>query len=234
MDSAEKIVNRLLSDMGFGNIAFEPDGNVTPDFVIDGRIAVEARRLTQIYDDGSKPRSLSEVSIPLNQKVENLLKSFEGNGQESWWVSYGYKRPVPSWKQELEPQLRQALQTFISSPNRYSGRIYEASNFDMDLRETSTPFEQFFVLATIQDFEAGGWVVGEFLKSINHCIDEKTRKVASAKHKYEKWWLALVNYTGMALDDRDRGQLLENLQPHHEWDRVLIVTASDPPRYFEC
>lgn len=61
MDSAEEVVNRLLSNMGFGNIAFEPDGNIPPDFVINGRIAVEVRRLTQIHDDGGGPRGLSEA-----------------------------------------------------------------------------------------------------------------------------------------------------------------------------
>lgn len=234
-DAAEEIVHRLLSGMGFVSIAPEPDGNVTPDFVIDGKIAVEVRRLTQIHDDGSKPRGLSEVAIPLTQQVENLLNSIEGNGQGSWWVSFGYKRPVPPWKQ-LRPQLRQALESFILSPDKCSRRVYETPNVDVDVDQASIPLERFFMLGGIQDYEAGGWVVAEFLKSINHCIDEKTRKVAASanKHKYEEWWLALVNYTGMALDDRDRGVLLENLQPHHEWDKVLIVTASDPPRYFEC
>ncbi len=90
------------------------------------------------------------------------------------------------------------------------------------------------MLGGIQDYEAGGWVVSEFLKCFNFCIEEKTRKVANAKHKYDEWWLALVNFTGMALDEGDRGQLLENLPPHPDWNKVLIVTASDPPKYFEC
>ncbi len=101
MDSAEEIVNRMLSNMGFGSIAFEPDGNIPPDFVIDGRIAVEVRRLTQIHDDGSGPRGLSEVSISLTQKVEKLLNSIEESGQGAWWVSFGFRRPVPPWKQVL-------------------------------------------------------------------------------------------------------------------------------------
>jgi hypothetical protein len=232
MDLVEKIVNRLLSDMGFKSIEFEPNGNIPPDFVIDGKIAVEVRRLTQIHDDGSKPRGLSEVAIPLTQQVEKLINSIEGNDQGSWWVSFGYRRPVPPWKQ-LEPQLRQTLEAFILSPNKCSGRIYETPHIDLDVDQASISLERFFMLGGIQDYEAGGWIVAEFLKSINHCIDEKTRKVAAFRHKYDEWWLALVNYTGMALDDRDRGQLLEALQPH-SWDKVLVVTASDPPRHFEC
>jgi hypothetical protein len=234
-DAAEEVVHRLLSGMGFENIAPEPDGNVTPDFVIDGRIAVEVRRLIQIHYDGSKPQDLSVVAFPFSQQVENLLNSIEGNGQGSWWVSVAYRRPMPPWKQ-LRPQLRQALEAFILSPDKRSRRIYETPNVDMEVHEASIPLKRFFVLVGNPDYDAGGAVVAEFLKSINYCIDEKSRKVAASgsKHKYEEWWLALVNYTGMALDDRDRGQLLENLEPHPDWDKVLIVTASDPPKYFEC
>lgn len=87
MDSAEEVVNRLLSNMGFGSIAFEPDGNIPPDFVINGRIAAEVRRLTQIHDDGGGPRGLSEVSISLTQRVEKLLNSIERSGQGAWWMT---------------------------------------------------------------------------------------------------------------------------------------------------
>lgn len=190
MDSAEEVVNRVLSNMGFGSIAFEPDGKIPPDFVIEGRIAVEVRRLTQIHDDGSGPRGLSEVSIPLTQRVDKLLNSIEGSGQSALWVSFGFKRPVPPWRQVLEPQLRRALEAFIQSPNKCSGRIYEMPHVNVDVHEASIPLERFVVLGGFQDYEAGGWVVVEFLKSISYCIDEKTRKTAAVRHKYDGWWLA--------------------------------------------
>lgn len=236
MDRAEEIVERLLSDMGFANIAPEPDGNRTPDFVINGRIAVEVRRLTQIHDDGNKVQALSEVSIPLSQKFEKLLNSFEKIDERSWWVAFGYKRPLPSWKHVLGPQLRRALEEFALSTEKRDGTIFDTPHFDVDVRETSNPFDRLFVMAVMQDREAGGWVVGEFLKSISYCIEEKSRKVTAAgvRHKYKEWWLALVNQTGLALDDHDRGELLAILPPHPDWEKVLLVTASDPPRHFEC
>lgn len=232
MDAAEKIVNRLLTDMGFKRIEFEPDGNIPPDFVIDGKVAIEVRRLNQIHDDGSGPRGLSEVSISLTHRVEKLLKSIESNHQGAWWVSFGFRRPVPPWR-ELEPQLRDALEAFILSPNKCSERIFDMPYANVEVLEASIPLERFFMLGSIRDYQAGGWVIAEFLKSINHCIDVKTQKIAAVRHKYAEWWLALVNDTGMVLDVNDRDQLLEVLPPHG-WDKVLIVTASDPPRYFEC
>jgi len=233
MNAAEKVVERLLSDMELESVKFEPDGNHTPDFLVDGKIAVEVRSLTQIHDDGSGPKGLTEVAISLTQRVEKLLLSFNDAAQPGWWVSFGFRRPVPEWK-VLERELRKALKEFLLSPNKCNGRIYDSRYANVEVYEASIPTERFLMLSSIQDHEAGGWVVAEFLKSINHCVEEKTQKISLVRHKYGEWWLVLVNYTGMALDDRDRDQLLENLQPHPYWDKVLIVTASEPPKYFEC
>ena len=47
MDHSEKVVFQYLKSRGFINIVYEPDGNIPPDFTIDGRIAVEVRRLNE-------------------------------------------------------------------------------------------------------------------------------------------------------------------------------------------
>ena len=76
MDVTERQVFEYLSSKGFKNIAYEPDGNVPPDFLVDGRIAVEVRRLNEHDDFETDPRGLEEVAIPLNAKFLRLLASF--------------------------------------------------------------------------------------------------------------------------------------------------------------
>ena len=46
MDTSEKIAYDFLLHQGFKSIVYEPDGNVPPDFLADGRVAIEVRRLT--------------------------------------------------------------------------------------------------------------------------------------------------------------------------------------------
>lgn len=65
MDSSEAAIQRLLAHMGFTDITYEPDGNIPPDFVVNGQIAVEVRRLNQNFDDGLGTRGLEEVTAPL-------------------------------------------------------------------------------------------------------------------------------------------------------------------------
>jgi len=46
-DPSETQARRYLEHLGCKDIVYEPDGNVPPDFVVDGRIGVEVRRLNQ-------------------------------------------------------------------------------------------------------------------------------------------------------------------------------------------
>lgn len=45
MNFDEKIANEYLPYLAFTDVVFEPHGKTRPDFLIDGQIAVEVRRL---------------------------------------------------------------------------------------------------------------------------------------------------------------------------------------------
>ena len=75
MNNDEQIAERYLKSLDKGEVVFEPDGRVPPDFLVDRRIAVEVRRLNQHYDAGGKFRGVEQDSIPLQQSLENLLES---------------------------------------------------------------------------------------------------------------------------------------------------------------
>ncbi len=48
MNRDERIVEGYLNSLNLGKAVYEPDGKVPPDFLVDGRIAIEVRRLNQI------------------------------------------------------------------------------------------------------------------------------------------------------------------------------------------
>ena len=65
MDATEKLVAKHLKHRGYANVVYEPDGNIPPDFLVDGTIAIEVRRLNQNHFDGPDAKGLEEVAIPL-------------------------------------------------------------------------------------------------------------------------------------------------------------------------
>ncbi len=218
--------------MGFRNVSYEPDGNIPPDFVIDGEIAVEVRRLNQNFDDGSGPRGLEEVTAPLWQKIERLVKSIAETDGNSWFVFFSFSRPVPRWK-ELEPELRSALLEFRFNARRRTGTIFSSPNFQMRVGEASSPLETFFRMGGMSDRQAGGWVVAELISNIQYCAAEKLRKIEPHRSKYKTWWLALTNYTGFGLGDHECQQLRQHLPRPSGWDKVLIVSPVDPSTWIE-
>ncbi len=52
MDRTEKLVSEHLAHRGYKYVVYEPDGNIPPDFLVDGSIAIEVRRLNQNHFDG--------------------------------------------------------------------------------------------------------------------------------------------------------------------------------------
>ena len=65
MDETVLLADRDLRSLELGPVVYEPDGNVPPDFAIDGSIAVEVRRLNQNYEEPDGAEGLEELRIPL-------------------------------------------------------------------------------------------------------------------------------------------------------------------------
>jgi hypothetical protein len=96
MNESEKSVYAYLTSQGLGTVVYEPDGNVSSDFLIDGRIAVEVRRLNQNEETIEGHRGLEEISKPLQALVGKALVAIGPPvGGTSWLVFYSYSRPLP-------------------------------------------------------------------------------------------------------------------------------------------
>src|SRR5689334_14040697 len=109
MDGSEQVACAYLADLGIGKVVYEPDGNVPPDFLVDGRIAVEVRRLNQNESTNSGFRGLEEVAIPLQMRIRKLLASLgPAKTGVTWYVHYTFQRPLPAWN-VLRGELRSRL-----------------------------------------------------------------------------------------------------------------------------
>lgn len=232
MDASEALVEKLLKHMGFQSVVYEPDGNIPPDFLADGCVAVEVRRLNQNHDSGYGKRGLEETSIPLWKKVEKLAHSLGPATSESWFLFFRFSRPVKPWKQ-LEPALRAALSAFMAQPERNSGRVYTEPNFELDVIRASNPLEHYFRMGGNSDDQSGGFIVAEMLDNIAHCAAEKLQKISDFRSKYPEWWLVLTDHIGLGLDDHDKQQLLEHAKRPEGWDKIVVVSPSDPTQWLE-
>jgi hypothetical protein len=236
MDTSEKLVADFLAHSGYTNVVFEPDGNVTPDFLVQGRIAIEVRRLNQNYEGEGATKGLEEVSIPLRQKFERLVTSLGPPiRNESWFVSFHFRRPIEPWS-ALKLKLRVTLLDFMNSTKQQDVEVSLGNAFELNIFRASNPHASFYVMAGYTDRDSGGWLVSEIMRNLRICVNQKTNNLAKVRAKYAEWWLVLVDHIGHGLDDLDRQQLhaqvtAQSLSP--DWRKIILVDPHDHTRSFE-
>ncbi len=224
MNTEEKIAESYLRALETGDVIFEPDGNIPPDFSINNCIGVEVRRLNQHFFDGNNPTGLEQLEISIWNIFIDVLRSFDKYFQgESYWVGIDFQRPLDSSMKKLKTQMKGALASFIKEkPNLpYEIQVNEQVGFYIFHSEPQT--DQLFREAGRSDMDAGGFVVSIYIENINHCISDKNRKIGHAFSKYEEWWLLLIDTMAGGLGKDEVFEVKKHVTKLGNFDTLLII-----------
>lgn len=224
MKADERVAEAYLKHRGFAHVVFEPEGkSKPPDFLVDGKIAVEVRRLNQheaITPPGARPRGLEELAIPLWHNFQKLLASLgPPTAGVSWYVDISYHRPVPDGR-PVQRAVARHLRAFRNSPTQQAMTINVFPSLTLKLFPAGPVYADCFVFAGAGDRDAGGFVTPELERNIGICIDDKTAKTASTRAKYREWWLVLLDHINYA-----RKEALQ--VPPHNWDKIILINPLD-------
>ena|SRR6185437_8711310 len=236
MDESEELVYGYLKWRGFKSIKFEPEGKSTfPDFLIDGRIAVEARRLNQNHvpkQPGMKIKGLEEQRKPIWNNVRETLLSLgppiEG---VSWYVDFQFERPAPA-KRPLKRAIRRSLGAFRNNEGTSPMTITLFENFSLTLFRAGKLYSHRFIMAGCEDRDSGGWVIPELERNLQICIDEKAEKLETFRitypDKHPEWWLVFSDHISYGTKPEESLRL-----QRHNWDKIILVDPMDHTRAFE-
>ena len=61
MKVEEQMAKTYLEHLEYQDIVFEPDGNIPPDLLLNGNIALEVRRFNQYFRNGDKKEALENL-----------------------------------------------------------------------------------------------------------------------------------------------------------------------------
>lgn len=236
MDKSESHVRTYLEHLGLGRVVYQPDGNIPPDFLVDGTIAVEVRRLNEneLTESGGF-RGLETDHISTGRKFQMLLRAL-GPAQSgtSWFVGCQLKRPIPRWR-EIENDLRRELEDFRDNEDRQKLSVLRiGEGFDAYvIHQASSPHPTCFVFAGCNDRDIGGFVFSDTQWNLRLCVEDKMRRIAGVRHKYPGWWLVFVDHIGFGVDPCDQDLYRQHLNIEHDLDRVILLSPLDKTRAFE-
>lgn len=204
MNPEEKIAYKFLEQQGLGLPVFEPDGNVSPDFTLSQRVAVEVRRLNRILSEDGK---LTEENAykPVWKRLKRVLSTFDNQDNDKSFllvIDYIVPRPLPKL---TEKQISQKLQFFLNSHN--SKLPYTLTlNDGLALRIfESEPIKGHTFMLASWGYDTRS-VTNLYINSVQWCIAEKSDKVKPRKHKYSEWQLLLVDSMrwGLGIEEVER------------------------------
>ena len=229
MKPEESVVNLFLNQTQKGKIVYEPDGNIPPDFSIDGQIGVEVRRLNQNFRTKNSYEGLEQVSSPLESAIEEVLLSFDSQYRgKSFWVNFDYERPVKlNQIKALKEKLRDQVQEFLDQ-NFQPPRVLQVSeNIIFEIQTRLPTNGKTFRRAVSIDDNSGGPVIHEYIENVNLCILEKNEKIGPYKPKYQEWWLTLVDKTVLYPDEADLKEIKQNIIDLRSFTRLCIINPND-------
>lgn len=227
MNTDELIVFKYLNQLDRGEVIWEPDGNIPPDFAINSKIAVEARRLNQNFQKGETRESLETLSYSLNEVMDEVLCSFDANySGKSYDVQLTFRRPVEPIH-TLKNKLRRHLANFLGQNGPLPKEIMVASKITLVFYDRLPNPGKTFIKLPIRDHNYEGWIRSSYIKNIDLCISEKNQKVNNFLHKYSEWWLVLVDRTLHHMDEDDRIMIVQYLVDLGNFSQLHVVNMNN-------
>ncbi len=226
----EQLIIDCLKIQGFENIQPEPDGNVPPDILLDGNIAIEVRRMNQNKISGQGYVGLENDYYTLQFLIQEIIRDIADiSFSRSAIVGYSYGRPLPE-KKFIKRKLSQILEEHkicIDEDKEYD----ISDSLKIRIIPSTQKLDIQYQFGMSIDYDSGGFVVDLIYDNLKLIVAEKEKKILRYKSKYSEWWLAVVDTIGYGLTDLDAEQFYQKKEIETQFDRILLVSPLDASKY---
>jgi len=235
MKADEAIANEFLKSLQKGTVEYEPHGNIPPDFQLGDKIGVEVRRLNQNYicSDGER-HAYEHLGIRMWQRMKKLLQQFGPSCEgDSWHVIMTFRRPL-EWR-SIEKDVVSQLNRFKKSTCRVDTTLKFGDSFELDIERARKDAGSFFNLRGSCDGDSGGAILAEVERNLRLCVEEKERKIAPYRDRYDEWWLVLINYVDLNMEAEDYEAFIMEATPPitHSFSKIVLIDFRDYRKWFE-
>lgn len=222
----EQRAEKWLRLQGYSQIVFQV--NDPPDFLVDGRSAIEVTRLEPPFQ---------RDEIPFERAAEEVLNSFGPPSAHPGVVYVTCDIPqtrLPD-RRTFKKELTQALSGKLLQGSFVSGEMFSLNcGVDVSLWPSTQSCGLQFEL---MDPSIGVSLIPDLAENIKRCICEKSDKVSKKNRVslYNKWWLILIAHPPFSpnMTCAELQQLRNDIPSRGFWSRIIVVSAEDQNSYFE-
>ena len=213
---------QYLQTLKHSTLVYEPLGNVTPDFLLDNKTAIEVRRLNRNFINSKNKLNIENIKITVIKKLKKLIEKFDHSPYtNSAYISITLFKPIEDEKKiNVIKRVKKILKRH--TPHMSQNRSYKIADC---LKLTFIPTDKksniYIYSGCNNDFF---WIVHELQKTIQSAIDEKNKKIEKNFNLYNEWWLILVDSIVHGLDSEDFTKL-QNMQfDKQKFSKVIILS----------
>lgn len=209
-------------------LSVERQADDPPDFVVDGRYAVEVTRLNAVEDDAS----LREKE-GLRRTIQKILDEFEPSVDG---VAYLVDvRFCVSWPLPPKSDVRREVRDALRRPT--GGETVLNCGLALIVDRVHSPKERRFYLGNV-DSGMGSMPLMEYVERISKIVEEKTKRVGTRLDHYAERWLVLVDHVLFeplmgVLETHEIEALKASVTSRGPWDRIIVLSVTEPPRCME-
>lgn len=234
MNREEELAKKYLETLSPESLEFEPDGNIPPDFLLNGNIAIEVTRLNEHIEVQGILKRIDDDSFSITELVKNVLHSYESSFDgRCFWVAIDIRTPFGNRKR-TKKKLVSLLQSFQTPESVVCHREYTVTD-GLTVSFTPGSFNSdapVFRLGAISQHETGGWVYDEVSKNTKHCISTKSSKIKPYREIYKEWWLVLVDSVAYG----NYSEYFENFKEtigKGLFEKIIVLEALDGKYVYE-
>jgi len=222
MKKEEKIAKDYLETIS-SDVVYEPDGKIPPDFKLNKIIAIEVRRLNQNIFKGKKPKGLEQEAIKLYRTLYKVFGEFDSSTpSDNYWIFLEFSRPIGKIS-NIETAARNGFKSFIKSKPHMPFEIKLSHNVSISVFKNNRISTKVFAFGKVLDQDSGGWVASLYVENIDHCIEEKTKKMLPHKSKYSQWWLVLVDFLEEGIGEAEKTFIIQRINKGVDWKNIVVI-----------
>jgi len=222
---------KYLQTLNFTHIEYEPLGNVTPDFLLDKKVAVEVRRINSNHIDGNNLLSIENIEIPLIKNIKKVIDAYIYNSHSnSAYISIEFLKNLNT---QSTKNIIKKVKKLLKRHTRYitEEKTYKISGL---LQITFTPTNKKSNIYIYSGCDGDlMWLVNRFHKNIQSVINEKDEKIEKNFSLYNEWWLILVDSILYGLDIEDLEELKKIKFNKQKFPKVIILSPKGDFNTFE-